>query len=168
MTLEHYFQAAKTLDPTTRKAILSAPTPARAKQLGKRVTLRPHWDAMRVNVMCTLLRRKFADPELGAMLLATSDRYLIEGNTWHDTFWGVCYCSRCDAQGENWLGRLLMERRAKLRKVAWLRRSAKQIREELVPSWRKAGAPDSMCQSWLDTASEQENEATRLDSGGVP
>ncbi len=115
LTLEHYYQAAKTLDPSARAAILCASTPGRAKRLGQHTPLRPHWNEMRVNAMRALLRRKFADLTLAAHLLATGERPLVEGNTWHDNFWGICYCSRCDARGENWLGRLLMEIRAELK-----------------------------------------------------
>jgi len=43
-------------------------------------------------------------------LLATGDQELIEGNTWGDRFWGVC-----DGEGQNQLGRLLMELRNELR-----------------------------------------------------
>jgi predicted NAD-dependent protein-ADP-ribosyltransferase YbiA (DUF1768 family) len=50
-----------------------------------------------------LLRQKFAGPR-AFLLAATSPAELIEGNTWHDTFWGVC-----DGIGENNLGRLLMK-----------------------------------------------------------
>ncbi len=115
LTLEHYYQAAKTLDPQARVAILRASTPGRVKRLGQHTPLRPHWNEMRVNVMRALLRKKFSDPALGRLLRDTGAQVLIEGNTWHDTFWGICYCSRCDAHGENWLGRLLMEIRAELK-----------------------------------------------------
>jgi hypothetical protein len=40
-------------------------------------------------------------------LLATEYVELIEGNNWGDTFFGVC-----NGEGENWLGRLLMNLRA--------------------------------------------------------
>lgn len=45
-----------------------------------------------------------------ARLLETGDAMLIEGNTWGDTFWGVC-----NGQGLNVLGNLLMEIRQELR-----------------------------------------------------
>ena len=42
---------------------------------------------------------------------------LIEGNTWHDNYWGDCSCNRCKSKsGENMLGILLMELRDKLNK----------------------------------------------------
>jgi len=41
--------------------------------------------------------------DLGDQLLATGDVELIEGNTWHDTEWGVC-----NGIGKNKLGKILM------------------------------------------------------------
>jgi hypothetical protein len=77
-----------------------------AKKRGHHVTPRPGWDAeiaaerlapgqapvlLKVAVMQFLLRQKFyAIPELGRRLLGTGDATLIEGNTWHDNFWGRC------------------------------------------------------------------------------
>ena len=37
-----------------------------------------------------------------------NDNELIEGNDWHDTFWGVC-----NGIGKNWLGKILEEERDK-------------------------------------------------------
>ncbi len=39
-TVEHVFQAAKTLDENEREQIRLAPTPEKAKRLGRKVTLR--------------------------------------------------------------------------------------------------------------------------------
>ena len=48
-------------------------------------------------------------------LLSTSNATLVEGNWWHDNFWGDCYCPKCKGiPGANTLGRLLMELRSKL------------------------------------------------------
>jgi len=60
--------------------------------------------------MLDLVRKKFENPLLRAMLLATEDAVLVEGNTWNDTFWGVCR-----GRGENWLGRILMQVREECR-----------------------------------------------------
>jgi predicted NAD-dependent protein-ADP-ribosyltransferase YbiA (DUF1768 family) len=46
---------------------------------------------------------------------ATHPHRLVEGNTWHDPFWGDCHCGRCPADGENMLGGVLMELRDTLR-----------------------------------------------------
>lgn len=42
-TVEHAFQACKTLDKTEQKKILSAKTPGEAKRLGRKCTLRKDW-----------------------------------------------------------------------------------------------------------------------------
>ena len=104
VTVEHAYQGAKTLDATERAYVRSASTPAEAKNRGGTVTMRPDWDDIKVDVMRAMLQQKFSDPQLREMLLATRPAVLIEGNTWGDRFWGVC-----DGEGENWLGRLLME-----------------------------------------------------------
>ena len=109
-TNEHYFQAMKTTDQTTRIAIARAGTPGQAKRMGREVDLRPDWEEIKLQVMETALRIKFSDPELAAKLIATGNEELVEGNWWHDTFWGVC-----EGVGENHLGRLLMEIRADIR-----------------------------------------------------
>lgn len=41
--------------------------------------------------------------------MTTGNAELIEGNTWNDTFWGVC-----NGEGENNLGKLLMKVRTNL------------------------------------------------------
>jgi len=109
-TVEHAFQAAKAAMVIDRQRIRNASSPALAKSLGREVLLRPLWDSMRLSVMERLLERKFAIPALRAMLLGTGNQELIEGNTWGDTFWGICH-----GQGDNQLGKLLMKIREELK-----------------------------------------------------
>jgi ribA/ribD-fused uncharacterized protein len=106
-TVEHAYQAAKTLDFSEREHVRSASTPALAKERGQQVTVRRDWNGRKVAVMRDLLAQKFADPVLRERLAVTTPLELIEGNTWGDRFWGVY-----EGEGENWLGRLLMEIRA--------------------------------------------------------
>ena len=106
-TVEHAFQAGKTLDTDQRLAVSKCRTAAEAKQMGRTVTLRTDWDTVRVKVMTRLVSLKFRDPQLLAQLLATEGKELIEGNYWNDRFWGVCR-----GQGENHLGKILMLIRA--------------------------------------------------------
>jgi ribA/ribD-fused uncharacterized protein len=103
-SVEHAYQAAKTLSQEERERIRSAKTPGDAKKLGRRVTLQAGWDATRVGVMRELLRVKFSNNVLKAMLLETGDADLVEGNFWGDHFWGIC-----KGRGKNNLGKLLME-----------------------------------------------------------
>jgi ribA/ribD-fused uncharacterized protein len=109
-SVEKAYQAAKTVIPAEREKIRNATTSGKAKHLGRKVTLRPDWDAVKVGIMTDLVEQKFRDRELADLLLSTGDAELIEGNTWHDTFWGVC-----DGVGANNLGKILMEIREKLR-----------------------------------------------------
>jgi predicted NAD-dependent protein-ADP-ribosyltransferase YbiA (DUF1768 family) len=62
-----------------------------------------NWDNLKIRVMADLLWQKFQNKNLQKMLLDTGDKYLIEGNTWNDVFWGVC-----DGQGQNVLGVAVM------------------------------------------------------------
>lgn len=115
---EHAFQAAKTLDPAEREKVRKAPTCGKAKRLGREITRRPDWDQIKIGVMKDLIRQKFSDktyPDMAEKLLATGDAELVEGNHWHDNFWGVCHCDECGKDGENHLGKVLMEVREELR-----------------------------------------------------
>ena len=114
-TVEHAFQAAKTLNIEEEIDILASATPGQAKRLGRRCQLRKDWEEAKDDVMYSLLRRKFSIPELRDKLLATDDAILIEGTTWHDNYWGGCSCSKCNGRGKNRLGKLLMKVREELR-----------------------------------------------------
>ena len=107
-TVEHAFQAAKTLDPTERQKIASLTTPAKAKAAGRKVQLREGWNEIRTTIMREIIEIKFTNPTLMTLLQNTGEATLIEGNTWNDTFWGVCR-----GKGQNWLGKILMETREK-------------------------------------------------------
>lgn len=66
--------------------------------------------------MYDILKTKFSDDDLKARLLLTGDKKLIEGNTWHDNFWGDCTCKKCETvERKNTLGKLLMKLRDELR-----------------------------------------------------
>jgi len=109
-SVEHAYQAAKATDPTTKKMIREAKTPGIAKQLGKSCQLPKDWDVKKVRIMRRLVREKFKNPLLRSLLLATEDVTLVEGNTWNDTFFGVCR-----GVGQNWLGKILMSERDRIR-----------------------------------------------------
>jgi ribA/ribD-fused uncharacterized protein len=112
-SVEHAFQAAKTLQPPVRQTIRSCATATEAKQLGRSVKLRADWESVRDAIMLHLLRHKFgARSALRAALKRTTPLTLIEGNTWGDTYWGVC-----DGVGENKLGKLLMQVRSEIRQA---------------------------------------------------
>ena len=105
---ENAYQAAKTLDTFERDQFVNC-TAGQAKRLGQKITLREDWEDVKIQIMLSIVRSKFKRPYLRDRLLATGDAILIEGNTWGDTFWGVC-----DGKGENWLGKILMVIRSEL------------------------------------------------------
>ena len=56
--------------------------------------------------------RKETDVLKENKLLESSNYYLIEGNNWHDNYWGKCYCAKCTKiDGQNKLGAILMKLR---------------------------------------------------------
>lgn len=121
-TVEHAYQASKTLHPDTRFTVATADTPGAAKQLGRIIKRVGYWDDVKTIIMLELLRQKFSRSPLRARLKNTHDMHLIEGNHWHDNFWGVCECDFCrDAHTEtrteplNMLGKLLMRVRKDVR-----------------------------------------------------
>jgi len=141
-TTEHGYQAAKCANEVDREAILTAPTPRKAKNLGMNVVLRADWEDVKEHVMYTLLRRKFANAGLQKQLLDTGDKCLVEGNTWGDQCWGAVMTPRAKSGdcpkytwwppgqnpndheemliGDNLLGILLMRVRQELRDLRGL------------------------------------------------
>jgi ribA/ribD-fused uncharacterized protein len=101
---EHAYMAAKTTDEATRVYIASAPTPGKAKRIGKTIQLRENWDLIKLQYMRVILESKFSDPVLRKLLDSTKGYEIIEGNTWGDTFWGQCPLGH----GRNELGKLLV------------------------------------------------------------
>jgi len=118
--VENAYQAAKSLDINVREKFrVRGLRPWDAKKLGGTVKLRPDWDTgtgtmppFKIVVMLGLLMQKFEPTMLRRRLLSTMTAELIEGNNWHDTYWGVCdgNCNEGPHEpfGTNHLGRLLM------------------------------------------------------------
>lgn len=114
-TTEHAYQAAKSLDEDIRMLIMRSPRAADAKKMGGSITLRSDWSEVKIPIMEELLLAKFsAGSNLEQRLWKTADAPLIEGNYWHDKFWGQCFCHRHNWEGENHLGVLLMEIRSNI------------------------------------------------------
>jgi hypothetical protein len=79
--------------------------------MGRQVKLRSDWELVKVVCMKSCLELKFSThKQLRRELLATGDAILVEGNSWNDTFWGVC-----NGEGINMLGELLMKLRTQYR-----------------------------------------------------
>jgi ribA/ribD-fused uncharacterized protein len=103
LTVENAYQAHKTLDRDERLRIRRLP-PNKAKIEGQKIALRSDWEEIKRLVMLNFVTQKFLyNAELRQRLIATRGQDLIEGNYWHDYYWGVCA-----GRGENHLGKILM------------------------------------------------------------
>lgn len=118
-SVEHYYVAMKIKNDQQidgkfitmidcREMIAKIPDAGKVKQLGKFLKLRKDWEDVKLDVMLWGIREKFKHDYLKEMLLATGGEELIEGNWWHDNFFGVCTCGPCDGKGKNNLGKILM------------------------------------------------------------
>lgn len=109
-TSEHYYQAMKAANGTDRKKIMDAETPGKAKTLAKNIEVRKEFRQNNLGIMMVALQAKFNPGSNEAqMLVDTGNQLLIEGNYWHDNFWGNCFCSKCVLiDGKNVLGKMLM------------------------------------------------------------
>jgi len=114
-TVEHAYHACMVLDEEVREKIRKASTPRQAKFLSHHFPRRPDAEIVKQRIMYLLDIRKFQDRELFEKLRATGNRRLVEGNVWHDNYWGECLCRECiSTRGWNWAGKILMKVREKL------------------------------------------------------
>lgn len=113
---ESAFQAQKTKDEEIRKEFSNL-NPSQGKLKGRNIELREDWEEVKDNVMYHILRYKFyQNKDLFVKLMNTENEELIEGNWWHDNYWGDCYCDKCkDIEGQNKLGKMLMDLREEFR-----------------------------------------------------
>ena len=109
LSSEAAYQAAKCADFSQRRQF-SRLASHDAKKQGRKVAVRSDWDAVKTAEMTRIVRAKFTqNPHLARFLVETGDAELVEGNYWHDVYWGVDLRT---GEGENRLGKILMELRA--------------------------------------------------------
>lgn len=103
-SVEHAYQALKFPDWQDRLPFQNSNlTPGKAKRMGKGILLRKDWELIKFDIMHTLILKKFKDKELARKLIETYPQEIVEGNTWGDTYWGIC-----NGKGDNNLGKILM------------------------------------------------------------
>lgn len=109
-TVEHLYQAAKTKDREWKERIFECLSPGQARQLGKKAPMKRNWDDIKIPIMKKLVHDKFLHLGLALRLTDTYPEELVEGNKWHDNFWGDCSCPKCiNIKGQNHLGKILMK-----------------------------------------------------------
>ena len=117
---EAAFQAAKTKDFRVRREFAEL-NPSQAKLKGRNIELREDWEEVKDDIMYQIVKDKFTrNSNLKSLLLKTNSSILIEGNWWHDNYWGDCHCEKCkDKEGKNTLGLILMRVRDEIRNEAF-------------------------------------------------
>lgn len=140
-SVEHYYQAMKTLDPNHQEDIrLGYPLgytaaqdaekrepnlkPGEAKKKGQKVEKRKDWPSVKELFMMEALQVKFTVPELRQKLLDTGTAELIEDSP-TDEYWGLA-----GGRGQNRLGVLLMMVRDQIRHMC------PEIQQRYVPPKR--------------------------------
>ena len=113
-SVEHAYVASKTTDLAIRTTIQAVKTAGQVKRAGRKLQLRADWNGVRLPNMELFLRQKFSTPDLRELLLETLPEELVEGNHWHDNYFGSCSCEKCNNQGQNNLGKLLMKIRQEI------------------------------------------------------
>jgi len=97
-----------------REYVATIKDPGVVKRFGRSIKVRKDWDDIKLKIMEYGVRQKFKNQELKEMLLSTGDQELVEGNYWHDIYWGKCICNKCGG-GQNNLGKILMSVRDDIR-----------------------------------------------------
>jgi ribA/ribD-fused uncharacterized protein len=112
LTVEHWFQSQKFTNPMLQEQIRLAPTPMKAKVLGKKrdPSFHSDWDSLREEIMYKGLQAKFdQNIVLYNKLLGTGTFELKEDSSW-DSYWGTGRTGK----GKNRMGSLLMKLRSEL------------------------------------------------------
>lgn len=117
-TNEHFFQSKKIANFHDSEKVRTVINPGKAKRLGRKFEMIEKWDDVKIETMLLGLFLKFSQhPDLKQALINTGDAILIEGNRWHDNFWGDCVCPKCSKiEGMNHLGKSLMRLRSIFKK----------------------------------------------------
>lgn len=112
-TSEHYFQARKFQDSSLVLKVMDAPSPKEAAIIGRdrNNKIRDDWESIKLDVMKEVVYAKFTQHDsLKKLLLSTGSSDIVEASL-YDTFWGEGE----DGSGNNYLGKILMEVRKKIR-----------------------------------------------------
>jgi len=110
-SVEHCYQAWKTLDSACQEFIRTRPSAAKARKAGQNCpSIRGDWELIRLGAMrSALLTLYVSNDRLAEYLLSTEHEVLVHDAPW-DAFWG--------SPGQNHLGVLLMDIRQRMQASA--------------------------------------------------
>lgn len=111
-SVEYAYMSAKSDDKKWKMMCAEAKEKqGEIKKKSQHLKLVSNWEEIKVDVMRECLELKFSQEPFKTLLAETGDIHLQEGNTWGDRFWGVDLET---GEGDNNLGKLIMEIREKL------------------------------------------------------
>lgn len=110
-SVEHAYMSRKSDSELWKDFCVTTISPEEVKKASKRISLLPHWESIKVDIMRECLTQKYSEEPLRSKLIATGSQILQEGNWWGDQFWGVDLRT---GVGENYLGKLIMGIREEL------------------------------------------------------
>lgn len=118
--VEIAYQREKFVEFEDRELLLNTKDGFAAKRIARKLEkkqkrpIREDWyDLGRLSVMRDCVDLKFdRNPDIAHQLAETGDEMIYEGNNWNDNFWGVCPPG--SRSGQNFLGKILMETRARI------------------------------------------------------
>jgi len=117
-SVEHAYVASKSEDLNFWLRVLMIDDPGKVKKIGRKTKLRENWNVIKIPIMLDFVRGKYYYNinNLKTALLTTGDVLLVEGNHWHDNFWGDCSCKTCKhIFGMNMLGKITMHVRKEIK-----------------------------------------------------
>jgi len=112
-TAENFYQAMKTDRSNIKlREHIASISPGKARKFwrndnNKKKYMRKDWREMNLQVMDYILHIKFAKGTSYHRTLMETKGPIIEWNNWHDKFFGMCVCAKCQNEGENRLGKML-------------------------------------------------------------
>jgi len=116
LSVENAYQSAKSDDDRWIQFCQTF-SPGIVKAASKELQLdRNLWDKRKLQIMEEFLSQKFHQEPFKSMLTLTGNEELQEGNSWHDTFWGIDLKT---GKGQNHLGKLIMKIRDRLNGKIW-------------------------------------------------
>jgi len=108
-TVEHYYQAHKSLDPLMIEDIRLTPHPAEAKKKGYEFKAREDWEEVKEKIMYKALYAKFTQNATCKGLLLSTGNLSIHEDSPTDIYWGW------QNNGKDRLGILLTKIRSELK-----------------------------------------------------
>ena len=140
-TVEHAYQAMKTLDNRERILMSLKPSAGKAKLAGRQIILRKDWEKVRLPIMTALEFVKFSNnEEYRKVLLGTGSNEIIEdASAWDDMVWGIGK----DGRGNNLLGTALMIVRRMLKNDVVPDRKWFSVLNGQPGSWDSDGSSDN-------------------------